>query len=220
MSLRTTDRSSDQALEFLLSRIDYERAAITSYSQWEFRLERMRDLLARLGNPQDKLRIVHVAGTKGKGSTSAMIAAALSASGYRTGLFTSPHLDRLEERIMIDGQPCSSADLIALVERVRPIVEQMDAESFASSRPADAGPTYFEIITAMAFLHFAQASTDIAVVEVGLGGRLDSTNVCQPLVSVITSISFDHTSSWATRWPRSPAKRRASSSPACRSSAA
>ncbi len=192
MSLQTTDRSADQALRFLHGRIDYERAAITSYSGWELRLEHLRDLLARLGNPQDKLKIVHVAGTKGKGSTSAMIAAAMSASGHRTGLFTSPHLDRLEERIMIDGQPCSSADLTALVQQVRPIVEQMDAECSHQS-PADAGPTYFEIITVMAFLHFAQAATDVAVVEVGMGGRFDSTNVCRPLVSVITSISFDHT---------------------------
>ncbi len=192
MSAQATKHASHQALEFLYSRIDYERAAITSYHEWEFRLGRMRELLARLGNPQAKLRIVHVAGTKGKGSASAMIAAILSAAGHRTGLFTSPHLDRLEERIAIDGQPCSPADLIALLQQVRPTVEQMDAES-SHHTPGDWGPTYFEIITAMAFLQFAAAPTDIAVIEVGMGGRLDSTNVCNPLVSVITSISFDHT---------------------------
>lgn len=192
MSPPTTENPSSPALEFLFGRIDYERAAITSYSGWELRLQRMRDLLARLGNPQDKLTIVHVAGTKGKGSTSAMIAAVLAAAGHRTGLFTSPHLERLEERIAIDGRPCASAELAALIEQVQPIVEQLDAE-LSHETPADSGPTYFEIITALAFLHFAAAQTDIAVIEVGMGGRFDSTNVCHPLVSVITSISFDHT---------------------------
>src|SRR5437868_14920777 len=94
------------AISFLLSRIDYERAAAIPYQTREVRLDRMRDLLQRLGNPQDKLRIVHVAGTKGKGSTSAMIAAALSACGYKTGLFTSPHLERVEERVRVNLQPC------------------------------------------------------------------------------------------------------------------
>jgi dihydrofolate synthase / folylpolyglutamate synthase len=194
----------DEALRFLLGRIDYERAVAIPYATREFRLGRMREFLARLGNPQDRLNIVHVAGTKGKGSTSAMIAAALSAAGYRTGLYTSPHLDRLEERVMVDGRPCSADEFVGLVNLVRPIVEQMDAQ-FAAHNPPECGPTYFEITTAMALLHFAAAPdspplplgegagpTDIAVLEVGLGGRLDSTNVCQPLVSVITSISFDH----------------------------
>ena len=173
--------------------------------------------MQRLGNPQDQLRIVHVAGTKGKGSTSAMIAAVLSASGYRTGLFTSPHLDRLEERFRIDGQPCSATELAALVDRVRPMVEQLDAEG-SRTDPIRAQPI-LKFSPAMAFVHFAAARTDAAVVEVGLGGRLDSTNVCQPLVSVITSISFDHTSHLGNTLAEIAAKRPASSSPACRSSA-
>ncbi|HKD36341.1 MAG TPA: Mur ligase family protein, partial [Pirellulales bacterium] len=183
------------ALDFLLGRIDYERAATVPYHRRAFHLERMRDLLSQLGNPHDSLKVVHIAGTKGKGSTAAMIAAVLSAAGYRTGLYTSPHLDRIEERLMIDGRPCSPEQFVDLLERVRPAVEAMDEDrrSEVGSRKSEvAGPTYFEITTAMAFLHFAEQATDIAVIEVGLGGRLDSTNVVIPLVSVITSISFDH----------------------------
>jgi dihydrofolate synthase/folylpolyglutamate synthase len=196
----------DAALAFLLSRIDYERAANVPYRRREFHLDRMHDLMRRLGNPHSGLKVVHIAGTKGKGSTAAMIAAMLSAAGYRTGLYTSPHLDRVEERLMIDGRPCSPERFVELVDRVQPVVETLEAEG--ASRPALAGedlatgdkrsqvglvgPTYFEITTAMAFLQFAEQKTDIAVVEVGLGGRLDSTNVVHPLVSVITSISFDH----------------------------
>jgi dihydrofolate synthase/folylpolyglutamate synthase len=179
------------AKEFLEGRINYERASTIPYREGAFRLDRMHELMRRLGNPQDRLRIVHVAGTKGKGSTSAMIAAVLSAAGYRTGLYTSPHLERLEERFRIDGQPCSASELAALVDRVRPIVEQLDAAG-QQCDPPEPGPTYFEITTAMALVHFAQAGTDAAILEVGLGGRLDSTNICQPQVSVITSISFDH----------------------------
>ncbi len=179
------------AIAFLLGRIDYERAMTIPYAQREFRLERMRELLVRLGNPHDRLKIVHVAGTKGKGSTSAMLASILSAAGYRTGLYTSPHLDRLEERVMVDGIPCSAAEFSNLVDRLRPIVEDMDRQ-FAQHVPPETGPTYFEIITAIAMLHFTAMEVDAAILEVGLGGRLDSTNVCKPLVSVITSISFDH----------------------------
>ncbi|MCC7085401.1 MAG: bifunctional folylpolyglutamate synthase/dihydrofolate synthase [Pirellulales bacterium] len=181
-----------EALAFLFGRIDYERALWIPYHRREFRLDRMRDLLARLGNPQEKLRIVHVAGTKGKGSTSAMIAAALTAAGYRTGLYTSPHLERIEERIQVDCQMCAPVEFVALVRQAQPIVEQMD-QAAARHEPMECGPTYFEITTALAMLHFANVNTDAAVLEVGLGGRLDSTNVCRPMVSAITSISFDHT---------------------------
>ena len=204
--------SYSAALEFLLSRIDYERSATVPYNRREFHLERMHELLDRLGNPHKSLKVVHIAGTKGKGSTAAMIAAILSAAGYRTGLYTSPHLDRIEERLAIDGCPCSPEQFVELLERVRPVVEAMDgaglrvgfspresvqgawAEAHATPEGDGAllGPTYFEITTAMAFLHFAEQAVDMAVVEVGLGGRLDSTNVVRPLVSVITSISFDH----------------------------
>lgn len=179
------------AAEFLARRINYERSLSMPSSEEAFKLDRMRELLRRLGNPQDQTRIVHIAGTKGKGSTAAMTAAILTAAGYRTGLFTSPHLERVEERIAIDGQPCSSEEFAELIGLVRPTVEAMD-RSAAEIVPPQLGPTYFEIITAAAFCHFARRKADAVVLEVGLGGRLDSTNVCTPCVSVITSISLDH----------------------------
>ena len=104
-----------EAIDFLFSRIDYERATVISYDRREFRLDRMRELLARLDNPHLAYPIIHLAGTKGKGSTAAMIAGMLSAAGYRTGLYTSPHLERIEERVAIDGEACSAAELIELV---------------------------------------------------------------------------------------------------------
>jgi len=180
------------AQRFLFGRIDYERARTMPYRSRTFKLDRMRELLDRLGNPQRALPAVHVAGTKGKGSTAAMIGAVLRASGYRTGVFTSPHLDRLEERLAVDGQPCTEAELVALVEQLVAPVRAMDEAAGRRSPPED-GPTYFEVVTAMAMLHFARRKVDLAVLEVGLGGRLDSTNVCRPLVSAITSISLDHT---------------------------
>jgi dihydrofolate synthase/folylpolyglutamate synthase len=179
----------DAAIDFLLGRIDYERMLSTAYGERDLKLERMHELVERLGNPERAMPIVHIAGTKGKGSTAAMTAAMLSAAGYRTGLYTSPHLARLEERMTVDGQQCSHDEMIALVGRVQPAVAAMDAAAGGSEH----GPTYFEIVTALALLHFARRQVDLAVLEVGLGGRLDSTNICQPLVSVITSISFDHT---------------------------
>ncbi len=183
--------SRDEAHEYLFQRINFERLAAPPYNPTAFKLEGMRELLRRLGDPQAEFPIVHVAGTKGKGSTSAMIAAALRAAGLRAGLFTSPHLNRVEERLEIDTAPCSEDDFISLVELVRPAADEMDAAATDDGRPA--GPTFFELTTAMAFLHFARARVDAAVVEVGMGGRLDSTNVCQPVVSVITNISYDHT---------------------------
>jgi len=190
MQLSTAIRSHRDALAYLFGRIDYERTAKIPYRSRTFKLDRMRDLLARLGNPESALKIVHVAGTKGKGSTSSMLAGALTAAGYHTGLYTSPHLERLEERLMIDGEMCSEDELVDLVRRVQSVVTELDHESNADE--GETGPTYFEITTAMALLHFAGQKVDTAVLEVGLGGRLDSTNVCNPLVSVITSISFDH----------------------------
>lgn len=183
-----SDRYQD-ALSFLYDRIDYERAVAMPYGRRALSLDRMRELLARLDNPQNGLPIVHVAGTKGKGSTSAMIAAALSAGGFSTGLYTSPHLERLEERFAIDGTACGAEELIELIETLRPIVAELDRQARLAG---EAGPTYFELTTAIGLLHFARRRVDAAVLEVGLGGRLDSTNVCWPCVSVITSISFDH----------------------------
>src|SRR5262249_51533121 len=146
-------------------------------------LDRMRQFLHLLGNPQERYRIVHVAGSKGKGSTSAMLAAILGHAGYRTGLFTSPHLQRVEERIQVAGVPVLANELTALLNEIRQVEGQPGAPTL----------TFFEIGTALGFLHFARRRVELAVVEVGLGGRFDSTNVCRPVVALITSISFDHT---------------------------
>jgi dihydrofolate synthase/folylpolyglutamate synthase len=179
------------AFDWLMRRINFERTALTPYQARQLKLDRIRQLLTRLGQPDAGLKIIHVAGTKGKGSTSAMIAAILTAAGYRTGVFSSPHLERIEERFAVDGQPCTADELVTLVDRVKADVRAMDEEA-ANDGDSDGGPTYFEITTAMALLHFVEHKADAAVLEVGLGGRLDSTNVCLPAVSVITSISFDH----------------------------
>ncbi len=176
-------------LSFLYDRIDYERTASIPTAWQGLHLERTRKLLSRLGNPHQQIKLVHVAGTKGKGSTATMIASVLVEAGFRVGLYTSPHLRRLEERFVIDRQRCTSAQLVELVDHVRPAVSRLDAERLAS----DNRLTFFEITTAMALAHFRRQAVDIAVIEVGMGGRLDSTNVCHPLVSVITSISLDHT---------------------------
>ena len=183
-------RESISAAEFLLERINYERTMSVPYRSSEFKLERMRRLMSLLGEPHLAVKAVHIAGTKGKGSTAAMMAAILGAAGYRTGLYTSPHLERVEERIVVNGQPCAAETFRSLIEKVQPAIEQLDREAAASGA---IGPTFFEVTTAMAFLHFAQAQVDAAVLEVGLGGRLDSTNVCRAEVCIITSISFDHT---------------------------
>jgi len=177
------------ARSFLYDRIDYERNAAVRPRSKGLRLDRMRDLLARLGNPHQRLKIVHIAGTKGKGSTAAMIASILVQADFRVGLYTSPHLQHLEERFVVDQRPCSRQQLVDLVEHVRSAVMDLDQQRDAD----DEGLTFFEITTAMAFVFFDQEAVQIAVVEVGMGGRLDSTNVCDPLVSVITNISLDHT---------------------------
>ncbi|MFM7070447.1 MAG: bifunctional folylpolyglutamate synthase/dihydrofolate synthase [Planctomycetota bacterium] len=183
-------RDSDDTLDFLYGRIDYERTPPPS--KREFKLQSMRSLMRRLGDPQDGLRIVHVAGTKGKGSTAAMTAAILRAAGLRTALYTSPHLESITERVAVDGAPCPLDDFRRLAARVRGPVEELDREAEAAGIAAG-GPTFFDIVTAIAFLRFAESQCDAVVLEVGLGGRLDSTNVCRPDVSVITTISFDHT---------------------------
>jgi dihydrofolate synthase/folylpolyglutamate synthase len=173
----------DDRRAFWYSLINYEQR---TPSAEDFKLDRMRALLGRLGNPQRRLRIVHVAGSKGKGSTSAMLSAMLRCSGFRTGLFTSPHLCRVEERFQVDGRPITPQELAVLLGEVRDCV-------LKTHRPGSSLPTFFEVATAVGFLHFVRRGVEIAVIEVGLGGRLDSTNVCDPLVAVLTSISFDHT---------------------------
>jgi dihydrofolate synthase/folylpolyglutamate synthase len=172
--------SYDDALAFWYGRVNYEQR---SPQPGDLKLDRMRALLRLLGDPQDRLRIVHVAGSKGKGSTAAMLAAVLGRAGYRTGLFTSPHLGRVEERIQVDGQPVGRDELTALLGDVR--------AALAARRGLE--PTFFEVATALGFLHFRRRRVEAAVIEVGLGGRFDSTNVCRPVLAVITSISLDHT---------------------------
>jgi dihydrofolate synthase/folylpolyglutamate synthase len=166
------------SLDFLYGRLNYERLGMPRFPA-ELRLGRMRRLLRLLEDPHEALPIIHVAGTKGKGSTSAMIAAALSASGRSTGLFCSPHLHRLEERFNIDGRQATPADLVALTEAVRPAVAELDA---MSAHACERRATFFEITTAMGLLHFARQGVGAVVLEVGLGGRLDSTNVVRPVV--------------------------------------
>ncbi|MBO8141835.1 MAG: bifunctional folylpolyglutamate synthase/dihydrofolate synthase [Firmicutes bacterium] len=150
-------------------------------------LSRIRFLLARMGDPQDAYPAVHVAGTNGKGSTAAMIAAALKAAGLRVGLFTSPHLVRYNERIAVDGEPIGDDELGPLLEELKGHAEA------AAARPEVGQPTEFEVGTAAALAHFARRRVDLAVVEVGLGGRLDATNVVRPAVTVITPVGRDHT---------------------------
>jgi dihydrofolate synthase / folylpolyglutamate synthase len=181
--------NEQERLGYLYSRLNYERRGMPRAPR-ELRLSRMRRLLRRLGDPHVGLKIIHVAGTKGKGSTAAMLAAALSASGVRTGLYCSPHLHNLEERFLIDGKPAAPAERIALVDDVREVVEQLEQDD---PRHSDRGSTFFEITTAMGLLHFARKNVGAVVLEVGMGGRLDSTNVVHPALSIITSISFDHT---------------------------
>jgi dihydrofolate synthase/folylpolyglutamate synthase len=153
----------------------------------KYGLERIRALLGALGNPERLPRIVHVAGTNGKGSTCAMIESGLRASGLRTGLFTSPHLIEPTERVRIDGCPVSAADFSAAFDRVHACAEQL-----LDSGAIDFHPTYFETVTAMAFLLFREKRTETVVLEVGLGGRLDATNVVHPELCVITPVDFDH----------------------------
>jgi dihydrofolate synthase/folylpolyglutamate synthase len=175
----------EQAMAYWLGHVNYELRTPTAT---DFHLDRMRGLLSLLGDPHRRLRIVHVAGSKGKGSTSAMLAAILQRAGYRVGLFTSPHLSRVEERFQVNGQPITSSELAALLTEVR---DALSRKTSTSSPPLT--PTFFDIATAVGFLHFVRRRVELAVIEVGLGGRLDSTNVCQPLLAIITSISLDHT---------------------------
>jgi dihydrofolate synthase/folylpolyglutamate synthase len=179
----------DEAIGFWYGRINYE---VRSAAPTDLKLERMRALLRRLGDPHDRLRLVHVTGTKGKGSTCAMLASVLRMAGHRVGLFTSPHLTHVEERMQVDGVPISRAELVTLMAEVAPAVREMESE------PGLPPPTFFEIGTALGFLHFVRRRCAIAVIEVGLGGRFDSTNVCRPLVSVITNVGLDHTAQLGT----------------------
>lgn len=151
-------------------------------------LERMRSFVAALGHPQERYPVIHIAGTNGKGSVAAMVEAVFRSAGWRTGLYTSPHLVRLAERVQVDREPLSEAELSEEVRQLRSIVDQLVA-----AHGPEARPSYFEFMTSVAFDHFRRHRCDIAIVEVGMGGRLDATNVVNPEVSVITSIGLDHT---------------------------
>jgi dihydrofolate synthase/folylpolyglutamate synthase len=175
-----TETAYNQALDYLYSFVDYSLKKSSELAKADFNLDRMRALMAALGSPEQKYPILHVAGTKGKGSTSALMAAALQAAGYRTGLYISPHLQDFVERIQINGESISHAGLVELVEQVKPAVARIPKL------------TTFEIVTALGFLYFAGQKVDAAVIEVGLGGRLDATNIVTSRVSVITSLSYDH----------------------------
>jgi dihydrofolate synthase/folylpolyglutamate synthase len=179
------DSRYQQALDYIYSFVDYEREPrlrdATLYD-----LRRMDELLARLGNPHLKTKSIHIAGTKGKGSVAAMIASSLTASGYVTGLYTSPHLITFNERIRVNDELIPDDEVVALVDRLKPEVTAVNEKATYGLL------TTFEIITVLGFAYFAQKAADFQVIEVGLGGRLDATNVIKPEVAVITSISFDH----------------------------
>ncbi|NIS79424.1 MAG: bifunctional folylpolyglutamate synthase/dihydrofolate synthase [Anaerolineales bacterium] len=169
-----------EALDYIYSFIDYSVERSYRYSADVFDLERVRSLLKAIGDPQHAYSTIHIAGTKGKGSVAAMIASVLQAAGYRTGLYTSPHLQRFPERIRVGGQEIAEVEVAQLVDTLKPHVAKVG------------GLTTYEIITALGFLYFMQREVDWAVIEVGLGGRLDATNVITPIVGVITSLSYDH----------------------------
>ena len=171
------------AQRWLYQHSNYERMRVVPYNSHTFSLDRMQKLLARLGNPHHEIKFVHVAGTKGKGSTCAMLLSMLKANGFTVGMYTSPHLVDLRERITIDGQVISYADITDIFKLISIAEEELGADC----------PTFFEVMTAAAIRYFADQAVDIAVLETGLGGRLDATNVVTPLVCGLTHISIDHT---------------------------
>lgn len=183
--MQRSDQRYQAALEHLFDRINYEKSTDRPYNKNHFKLDRMAYLLELLGNPQLSAPVVHIAGTKGKGSVSWLLAEAFRRSGLRTGLFTSPHLVDLEERFVVDAQSITPAELVETVEMLRP-AEKTCSDSHHGQ------PTFFEMTTAIGWLAFRSRKTQVNVIEVGLGGRLDSTNVCSPVLSIITSISYDH----------------------------
>src|SRR5579862_8942278 len=176
----------DQAVRYLLT-LGRELASPQQARAAKFDLENIRAVCGRMGNPERAFRSVHIAGTNGKGSTAAMLASILHAAGIRAGLYTSPHLLRINERIRLDGSDIADADFAKAFDRVHAVIEELLATGALAAHP-----TFFECVTAMAFDFFAQEKVDAAVIEVGMGGRLDSTNVIVPEVAVITQIDFDH----------------------------
>jgi dihydrofolate synthase / folylpolyglutamate synthase len=174
------DKKYQESLDFLYSFIDYSLKRNFRYAEDKFNLDRMREFMRLLGDPHRDYQIIHVAGTKGKGSVSAMCASVLTAQGYQTGLYTSPHMVDFTERIQINGSHITKVELVEIVDEFRLITEKVPEI------------TTFELTTALAFVHFSRRHVNYAVMEVGLGGRLDATNIVNPIISVITSISYDH----------------------------
>ena len=179
----------EESVQYLFS-LGRELASPRQASATKFDLKNITIVCEHLGQPQREFQSVHVAGTNGKGSTSAMLDSILRTAGLRTGLYTSPHLERINERIRLDGKDISDEEFAAAFTRVREAIEELLA---CSGRPFAAHPTFFECVTAIAFVYFAGAlREDFAVCETGMGGRLDATNILVPEVAVITQIDFDH----------------------------
>ena len=167
-----------ETLDYLYSRLPmFSRIGQVAFKK---DLHNTIKLCESLGQPQNKFKSIHIGGTNGKGSTSHMLAAVLQEAGYKTGLYTSPHLIDFRERIRINGEMINESYVVEFTEEIKPLIEEIN-------------PSFFEVTVAMAFSYFAQNSVDIAIIEVGLGGRLDSTNVITPELSIITNISLDHT---------------------------
>ena len=174
-------KTFSSAVSYLLEQTDYERMRVVHYDEDTFKLDRMRDILDELGNPQDQVPMVHVAGTVGKGSTVEMLTSMLRGNGYAVGKYTSPHIIDIRERIVVNDEMMGEDEFTETV-----------AEVVAAAKKRNVTPTFFELITACAFKYFAQKAVDIAVIETGLGGRLDSTNVINPILTLITQIDLDH----------------------------
>ena len=179
--MTTLENAYQSALDYIYRFVDYSRTHHDQLSVDDFDLSRMEEFIRKLGRPDRDYQNLHVAGSKGKGSVSAFCASCLQAQGYRVGLFTSPHLKDFEERIQVNGEPISRRELVDLLEELKPLIESFQY------------PTTFEIITALGLTYFSRREVDLAVIEVGLGGRLDSTNVITPALSVITALYLDHT---------------------------
>ena len=176
----------EEAVHFLFEFIDFEKVGHFKYDADSFDLSRVEALMAALGSPHHAFPAAHVAGTKGKGSTAIMIRSIMAAAGKRAGLFTQPHLVEMTERAAVNGAPISRAAVVEIVNEMLPFVSAVRRETPRES------PTFFDLITALAFRHFAREAVDFGVIEVGMGGRLDSTNVCRPAVCAIALIDFDH----------------------------
>lgn len=174
------EQEYQEALDYLFSFVDYSLTKQLVYSPEKFNLDRMIRLLELMGNPHRAYPVIHVTGTKGKGSVSAFCSSVLHEAGLKSGLYTSPHLIDFNERIQVDLQPIPHLDMVKLIHTLKPLIEEVKEI------------TTFEIATALAFQYFKDMKVDYAIVEVGLGGRLDATNVVDPILSIITAISYDH----------------------------